>query len=94
LSEYVVIPVFSAIVVLDEGKISKVIWDNGCYDCIDLCFEDKIDVNTTQKNCRVDACKLNDIAASLSCDPKVKKYFPAIFRKQNTVTLLNIIALT
>lgn len=64
-----VIPIFSLVVNIENGKITGTLWDNGCWDCTSLCYLDKINVNKTQSNCRISPC--NSSNGTAACDPRI-----------------------
>lgn len=67
----VVVPIFSLVVNLDNGKITGTSWDNGCWDCTSLCYLDKISSSTSQSICRINPCNLSDSSGTTACDPKI-----------------------
>ena len=72
LTSDIVIPIFSLVITIEDGKIKSTAWDNGCWDCTALCYLDKINANNTQSNCRVSPCNLTGNSLSTTaCDPKV-----------------------
>lgn len=71
VTEDIVIPVFSLIVDIEDGKIKKTSWDNDCFDCTSLCYLDKINENKTQTNCRIKPCNITADGQASACDPRI-----------------------
>lgn len=67
----IIVPIFSLVVNIDNGKITSTTWDNGCWDCTSLCYLDRVNVNVTQSNCRINPCNGTDASSTTACDPKI-----------------------
>ena len=70
-SSDIVVPIFSIVVNIDNGKVSDVAWDNGCWDCTSMCYLDKINVNSSQSICRINPCNTTQNGSTTACDPKI-----------------------
>ena len=66
-----VVPIYSAVVRLEDGKVTSVEWDNDCFDCTDLCMTTQITDKITEKNCRTKAEECTGGLSSYNCDPKI-----------------------
>ena len=68
---------FNLVIKVKDGKISDIVWDNACYDCIDNCekniksYDDEIFKNNTMtyQNCYEPDIK-KCIQNNNECDPK------------------------
>ena len=70
-TEDIVIPIFSLVVAIENGNITKASWDNDCFDCTSLCNLDKINENITQTNCRIKPCNITADGQASACDPRI-----------------------
>ena len=70
-SSDIVIPIYSLVVNIENGKIIGTTWDNSCWDCTSNCYLDHINANSTQSNCAIAPCSLNNSNGTASCDPKI-----------------------